>query len=54
LKRRPSAWSTPPEQAAWAAGRCDEGISSWGLFTGGGSPHYFVIYLTKLTHVSIH
>jgi hypothetical protein len=25
-----------------------------GLFTGGGSPHYFVIYLTEFTHVSIH
>jgi hypothetical protein len=42
LEHSTRQWETyTTEQAAWAAGERGKGISSWGLFTGGGAPYYF-------------
>jgi hypothetical protein len=38
------------EQAACAAGGRGKDISSWGLFTGGGDPHYFISQI--YTHIN--
>jgi hypothetical protein len=54
LEQLTRQWETYiTEQTAWAAGGRGEGIRCWGLFTGGGTPHYFGDLFDKFTHISI-